>query len=87
MKAPKTEIYHVIFNSKYKQPDGTPIVYEYTVGQGYDVLNKSIIPLKITILGERIKITFEDGGSHELDLKGCEIFRRPIVAKEETKTE
>lgn len=88
MKAP-TEIYSVIFLSKYRDPKGNPIPCEYTVGQAYDIANKSIVPEKIAIVKDRIIISFGDGGSHSVLLKEseCEIFRRPVIEKEETNTE
>jgi hypothetical protein len=89
MKAPKTEIYHVIFNSKYRDPQGNPIPYEYTVGQGYDVSNKSIVPVKIITLQGNVIVTFEDGGSHTIPIvSSCaEIFKRTIKTKEEIEAE
>jgi hypothetical protein len=81
---PVTEIYHVVFESKYRQPDGHPIIYTYTLDQAYDIGNLSIVPTKIQVIKDRVVITFADGGSHSLGYNNSvEIFRRPVKKKEE----
>jgi hypothetical protein len=85
---PATEIYHVIFESKYRHPDGHPMIYTYTLDLAYDIGNLSIVPIKIQIIKDRVVITFADGGSHSLGYNNSvEVFRRPVKKKEKIITE
>jgi hypothetical protein len=84
----KTEIYHIVFESTHRDINGNRIVSDYTVGLSYDIANKSITPTTIKIVKDRVIVSFADGGKHEFDAKGVEIFRRPVKEKtEETNTE
>ena len=83
-----TEIYHVVFELLHRDINGNRIVGDYTVGLSYDIANKSITPTSIKIVKDRVVVEFADGGRHEFDAKGAEIFRRLVKEKtEETKTE
>lgn len=85
---PKTEIYHIVFESTHRDMEGNRIVSDYTVGLSYDIANKSITPTSIKIVKDRVIVSFADGGSHTFDAKGVEIFRRPVEQRtEETKTD
>ena len=83
----KNEIYHVVFESIHRDINGNRIASEYTVGFSYDIANKSITPTEIKIIKDRVIVSFEDGGQHSFLMANCELFRRPVEKKEETKTE
>jgi len=83
MKAPKTELFEVRFNS-YSLPNGDKGYNRYVLGVPYVVAEKEITPVKISLLKDRVHITFQDGGKHIIFYgHDTELFYRPVIDKKE----
>ena len=82
----KTEIYAVIFETLYRDERGNRVISQYTVGEAYNANNKSIVPVKIEVIKDKIKVSFADGGSHTFaNDASVNLFRRPVETKKEEK--
>jgi hypothetical protein len=92
MKAQKTEIYEVRFNT-YRTQNGDTGYNRYVLGIGYDVADMKITPVKIVVIKDRVHVYFSDGGKHIFGVNNdTEFFYRPVQVKkeeveEETNTE
>ena len=82
------EIYKVIFG-KWRNEQGIPCHYKYTLGRRGLVDDEMLTPQKITIVKGKIRVEFEELGIvHEFTYSDdVEIYRRNKDANETTDTD